>query len=400
MSVYERLGLEPIINVSGSVTRLGGAPLPPEVLDAFCEAAAECVPLESLQGIASTRIAAATGAEAGLVTSGAAAALTLGTAAILARYDLKRIEQLPHCAGFPCEFIVAREQRNGYDHAVRAAGARLVEAGFHEIIAGAGVRRCEAWEIEAAIGPETAGIFFVHDSDARPKLADVVSIAHARGLPVLVDAAGELPPRDNLTRIIASGADLVAFSGGKALRGPQATGILCGRRELIGSAALQMLDLDDHFELWSPPPQLIDKTRLRGLPRHGIGRGMKVSKEQIVALLEALRLFVDGAYDRQRADMRRHLERVAASLANRPVTTRLIVPADEQSAPTLEITLDETRLGRTAWEVCRRLRAGSPPVYVGHGQLDAGRLVIHPLHLNDARTETLIARLDVELGSA
>src|SRR6476619_3712944 len=113
--IYEQFGLEPIINVSGSVTRLGGAPMPAEVLDAFRAAAAESVPLDQLQGVASRIIAEITGAEAGLVTSGAAAALTLGTAAILTGYDLGRMERLPHCDGFSHEFIVPREQRNGYD---------------------------------------------------------------------------------------------------------------------------------------------------------------------------------------------------------------------------------------------------------------------------------------------
>src|SRR5262245_55317486 len=127
MSIYDRFGVTPIINASGSVTRLGGAPMPPAVLQAFQEAAGESVSLEQLQAAASRRIAEVTGAEAGLVTAGSAAALTLGTAAILAGNDLGRMEKLPHCDGFPDEFIVAREQRSGYDHAVRAAGARLVE---------------------------------------------------------------------------------------------------------------------------------------------------------------------------------------------------------------------------------------------------------------------------------
>src|SRR5262249_41370414 len=155
----------------------------------------------------------------------------------------------------PNEFVIAREQRNGYDHAVRAAGARLVEVGFHELVAGAGVRRVEAWEYEMAFGPQTAGVLYVHDAHARPSLRELVVTAHARGLPVLVDAAGELPPRSNLRDLVATGADLVVFSGGKAIRGPQATGILCGRRDLVGSAAVQMLDLDDHYELWEPPPE-------------------------------------------------------------------------------------------------------------------------------------------------
>ena len=396
MGIYESLGLEPIINVSGSVTRLGGAPMPAEVLDAFWDAAAESVPLDQLQGVASQIIAELTGAEAGLVTSGAAAALTLGAAAILTGYDLSRMERLPRCDGFPHEFVVPREQRNGYDHAVRAAGARLIEVGFHELVAGAGVRRCEGWEVEAAIGPQTAGVLYVYDEHGRPPLSEVVTLAHARGVPVLVDAAGELPPRANLRNIVASGADLVAFSGGKGIRGPQASGILCGKRELVAAAALQMLDMDDHFELWEPPPSLIDKSRLKGMPRHGIGRALKVSKEQIVALLTALRLFASGAYDRELTDMRRHLQRLAAGLADSPVKCSLIEPDDDQSPPRLEINVPPS-LGRTAFDVCRRLRRGSPSVYVGHGMLDGGKVVIHPLHLNESRTTELLRRLREEL---
>lgn len=397
MSIFDDLGIEPIINVSGMVTRLGGAPMPGPVLDAFRDAARECVPLDRLQGAASRLIAEATGAEAGLVTSGAAAGLTLGAAAILTGYDLARIEALPDCRGFPHEFVVAREQRNGYDHAVRAAGARLVEVGFHEPIAGAGVRRVEAWEYTAAFGPATAGVLYVKSPHARPELAEVVAAAHARGLPVLVDAAGELPPRSNLRALVETGADLVAFSGGKAIRGPQATGILCGRRDLVGAAALQMLDMDDHLALWDPPPELIDRARLAGLPRHGIGRGFKVAKEQIVALLAALRLFTQGDYDIERDAMKAHLDTVAAALAPLGVASRRVDPDDGERVPLLEITVDPATLGRSALDVCRSLRHGSPPVFVGHGLLDEGRLVINPLHLDVEKTATLVRRLCDEL---
>lgn len=398
MGIYEKLGIEPIINASGSVTRLGGAPMPRAVLDAFCEAAGESVPLEQLQAAASRRIAAATGAEAGLVTAGAAAALTLGAAAIMAGYDLRPMELLPHADGsFTDEFVVAREQRNGYDHAVRAAGARLVEVGFHEIVANAGVRRAEVWEYEAAFGPRTAGLLYVYAADSRPDLRQLVAVAHARGLPILVDAAGELPPRANLKSIIDSGADLVAFSGGKAIRGPQATGILCGRRDLISAAALQMLDMDDHFDLWEPPPEFIDKAKLRGMPRHGLGRGFKVSKEQIAALLKALELFAAGEYERERAMQGSHLQTIAAALEGCAAQTSLVDRGDDQPPPLLEIAVGETRLGRSAMEVCRRLRRGSPPCYVGHGKLSEGKLVINPLHLDDARTAALAARLRAEL---
>ena len=174
VSIYEQLGIEPIINASGAVTRLGGAPMSEAALAAFREAAAESVPLDRLQGAASKIIAEATGTEAGLVTAGAAAALTLGAAAMLTRDDLARMERLPRCEGFPDEIVVAREHRNGYDHAVRASGARLVEVGFHESASGAGVRRVEAWEYEAAFGPRTAGVFYVLTAGGRPPLADVV----------------------------------------------------------------------------------------------------------------------------------------------------------------------------------------------------------------------------------
>jgi D-glucosaminate-6-phosphate ammonia-lyase len=396
VGIYEDLGIEPIINASGAVTRLGGAPMSSDVLKAFCEAAQESVPIEQLQAAASKAIAAATGAEAGLVTAGAAAALTLGTAAILARYDLGRMDRLPNCEGFPNEFVVAREHRNSYDHAVRAAGARLVEIGFHEILSGAGVRRAEAWEYEAAFGPRTAGVLYVMIEGAQPPLEEVVRRAHAHHLPVLVDAAAELPPRANLKALISSGADLVAFSGGKGIRGPQATGILCGRRELVGSAALQMLDMDDHWQLWNAPNELFDRDKLAGMPRHGIGRGYKVAKEQIVSLLVALKQFASGEYDRELNGFRERLNTIVAALVNSPAACR-IDQDHEECLPILEIAIDEKSLGRTAFDVCRALRSGSPPCYVGHVGLPEGKLLINPLHLNDRRAAELARRLHEEL---
>ncbi|MEX2120563.1 MAG: aminotransferase class V-fold PLP-dependent enzyme [Pirellulales bacterium] len=393
MGVYEQLGLKTIVNASGAVTRLGGAPMEQAVLDALVEASAKSVPLEKLQAAASRRIAAATGTEAGLVTAGAASALTLGAAAILCGYDAARMEQLPHCQGFPHEFVVAREQRNGYDHAVRAAGARLVEVGFHEQVANAGVRRAEAWEYATAFGPGTAGVLYVYGPNARPPLAEVVAAAHARGLSVLVDAAGELPPRSNLKSIAASGADLVAFSGGKAIRGPQGTGILCGRRDLIGSAALQLLDMDDHYRLWEPPAELIDRTRLTGMPRHGIGRAHKVAKEQIVALLTALELFTGGHYDRKLAGYRDCLRTIVDALANSPAQCKVIDPDDGETIPLLEIAIDESAEGGSALDVCRNLRSGEPPCYVGQGRLDEGRLTINPLHLDRQAAMLLATRI-------
>jgi L-seryl-tRNA(Ser) seleniumtransferase len=397
MGIYDSLGLEPIINASGAVTRLGGAPMPAAVLDAYRQASEQWVPLERLQAAASKVIAEATSTEAGLVTAGAAAALTLGTAAILSGNDLAKMERLPDTTGFPHEIIVAREQRTGYDHAVRAAGARLVEVGLDEARAGAGVRRAETWEYEAAIREDTVGILYVYSSDAHPPLKQLVARAHAHDLPVLVDAAGQLPPRENLSLASASGADLVAFSGGKAIRGPQSTGILCGRRDLVASAALQMLDMDEHFELWEPPAELIDRDQLPGLPRHGIGRAMKVSKEEIVALITALSMFAAGQYDRQFEIQRQCLEAIRARVSPPSTQYATVLIADDQPAPIMEIQLAQN-CPNSAVELCRRLRGGSPPIYVGHGKLHNGILVIDPLCLSLQDAELVGQRLHQELS--
>ncbi len=396
MGVYEKLGVTPIINASGAVTRLGGAPMSQAVLEAYREAAGQSVPLEQLQAAASRVIARITGAEAGLVTAGAAAALTLGAAAVLAGYDVARMARLPDCEGLPHEFVVAREHRNGYDHAVRASGARLVEVGLDDLRSGAGVRRVEAWEYEVAFSPRTAGVLYVLTEGALPPLAEVVRRAHAHALPVLVDAAGELPPRDNLRSVLLTGADLVCFSGGKAIGGPQATGILCGRRELVASAALQMLDMDDHFELWDPPADWIDRSKLLGMPRQGIGRAFKVSKEQIAALLVALEAFAAGDGNARVTQCLRLLDTIAGALNSVCARCRIVEGHDE-CLPILEIAIDEQALGRNAFEVCKALRAGTPPCYVGHAALGEGKLLVNPMHLDDKSAGALASRLEREL---
>jgi L-seryl-tRNA(Ser) seleniumtransferase len=397
MHVYERLGIEPIINATGAVTRLGGAPMSGEVIEALAGAARCAVPVEQLQGVASQRIAEATGTEAGLVTAGASAALMLGSAAMLAGLDPSRMELLPLVRDFPHEIVVARAHRNGYDHAVRASGARLVEVGYDEVGAGAGVRRTEAWEYAAAFGPLTAGVLYVLGDHTSPALDHVVEVAHRHARPVLVDAAGELPPRDNLKAISATGADLVAFSGGKAIRGPQSTGILCGRRDLVASALLQMVDMDEHFELWDPPVHLIDKSRLSGIPRQGIGRALKVANEEIVALLTALDLFLSDDHAGAARDAEECLHIVASELRNVPACCALLPPARTECLPMLEVTVEVTESARAALEICRRLRRGKPPIYVGHAALAQGKLLVHPLCLNATTARQVGQRLREEL---
>jgi len=392
MGVYEEFGVRTIISVSGTSTRVGGALMPPEVVEAMAEASADSVSMTELQAAASRYIAQVTGAEAGYVTAGASAALTLGAAAIMAGMDPALMDQLPRTRSMRNQFIISREHRSGYDHAIRLAGARLVEVGMDEQRSGAGVRRTEAWEYEAAVTDKTAGIAYTATQDSQPPLEQVIEVARAHELPVLVDAAGQLPPISNLRAFVETGADLVAISGGKAMRGPQSSGILCGRKEYIASAALQQLDMDEHFDIWDPPEDFIPKGNLAGIPHHGIGRGFKVSKEEVIGLLTALKLFSEGGYGPNYEEQQRHLEYIVDGLSGLPVEPRVIVPVEE-GYPLLHLVLDAETLGMSGFDISQRLKSGDPGIFVNERLLAEDTLVVHPLNLDQTRTEVLTRKL-------
>ena len=385
---YEDLGVVPIINACGTVTRLGGAPLDTAALAAYASAAQQSVAIEELQIAVSQQLSQWLDCEAGLIASGAAAALTLGTAAILAGTDIARMEALPATTQFPNELLIASDQRSGYDHAVRAAGAKIVAVGMNEVVSGAGVRRVEPWEYAAAITEQTAGILYVQTDSSRPLLADVIRVAKEHGLPVLVDAAGEIPPVENLKRLVDLGADLVAFSGGKAMRGPQATGLLLGTRTLVGSALLQMLDMDDHPTLWTAPAEFFGAGEVVGMPRHGIGRGLKVSKESIMAVMTALEKFLGPEQSNLMNVWHEMLQRISAALHAAGVVAELI--AHENQVPRLNVKVNPEQ---DAFEVCQCLRSSSPRVFVGHSRLDEGLLVINAMAVRENEIEPLIAAL-------
>jgi len=393
-NIYERLGVRTIINGQGPATRLSGGIMPPEVAQAMAEASRHCVDIAELQAAASRIIAEATGAEAGLVTSGAAAGLMLGTAACVTGLDPGRMNRLPDTRGMKDEVVVARSQRNFYDHAVRAAGVRLVEVGIADRFSGAGVRDCEAWEIADAIAAQTAAVLHVASAWSRPSLPETVAAAHGRGVPVIVDAAAQLPPAGNLRRFIAEGADLVVFSGGKALRGPQASGILCGRRDLVAAAALQMLDQDTRPELWLPPVDFIDRGKLPGAPQHGIGRVCKVGKEEIVGLLTALRLFIAENPAERRRRWMALMGALASALDGLPnCRVALIDDPAHDDMPLVDVTLDRRASNRSALDLARELQTGSPAIYVNAGRLDDGILRFGPMCLAEADPPRIAARL-------
>lgn len=369
--IFERFGITPIINAYGTNTRLSAGPLSDEVADAMREAASASVDILDLQAAACREIKRATGAEAGFVTSGASAALLLAAAACLTRLDAGAMNRLPATREGRCEFLISRSQRNMYDRAIETAGGRLVDIGIPDRVSGAGVRDASAAEFADAITQRTAGILHVAQPHAEPPLAEIAAVAREAGLPLIVDAAAQLPPADNLRRYFEQGADLVAFSGGKAIGGPQASGILAGRGALVASALAQMLDLDLPAAQFRAPEEFAALAQLAFFPRTGIGRSCKVGREEVMGLLVALRRFSseDTATRRARWQARLEVVRAASGL-------------DFEAAMAGEVPLLLLR-APDAVAIEARLRAGTPAVHVHPGRLREGILTINPISLHE-----------------
>ena len=380
MGIVGGLGLRPIVNASGPATRVGGHRMHPEVIAAMAEAAALHFAIDELQEHASGIIAQATGAQAGFVSAGASSGLTLAAAAAIAGTDPVLMDRLPHTDGIPNEILVQRGHRNAYDHALRAAGAHLVDVGTQGYPGGG---RTHAWQIEAAIGPRTVAIAYpVQNAPGTVSLPKVIEIAHRHDLPVIIDAAASLPPAANLRRYIAEGADLVSYSGGKSIGGPQASGILCGRADLILAAALQQLDMDVDARTWRYR-SMIDSGEIPGPPHHGIARSMKVGKETIVGLLVALQRFINADEAAELARQERLLQHIADLLSRAgsgngtgwPAVTLRHPPVDGRIPfPVLAVDFGGPVAADRAAAAARVLQSGNPPVYVSELWLDQGQL--------------------------
>lgn len=382
-----------IVNAAGTLTHLGGTLMKPETVQAMADTSAHFFDMAELQAWASEVIADVTGAEAGYVTSGAAAALTLAAAACIAGLNPRIMEELPSTQARN-EIIIARPHRNSYDHALRAAGAKLVEVGFDDRAAGAGIRGPEVWEFEAAITDRTCAFAYVASGSATVPLDELTTMAHSFHLPVIVDAANQLPPPTNLRRFVQQGADLVAFSGGKAVRGPQSTGFLAGRLELMSSVALQNLDLDLSLNTWSPPSGLILLDEVKGLPRHGIGRGFKVGKEEIVGLVSALTSYVRQDHESEVRRWRKTLELIANRLEEIETVEVRLSPEDHSGrVPVAEVRFEKTRLHRSALEISRELASGRPRIMLNEGKAHEGILLIDPFNLDTEGAEAVVSRL-------
>lgn len=371
--IYRKLGVRPVIHASGTTTRYGGTLLRPEALEAMREASQALVNLDELNEAAGAAIARMLGAEAAFVTAGASSGLILQAAACIAGDDPAKITRLPDVSGMRNEIIIQRAHRFAYDQAYRVAGGTLVEIGL--------ARRTQPFELEDAITERTAAVAYLISPFTSPpgilSLEQVIAVAHRRSVPVIVDAASMLPPRENLTKFLRLGADLVSLSGGKGIRGPQSTGILAGRRDLVRAAALN------------------------ASPNQALGRAAKTSKEEIAGLVTALEIFI--AED-EKAEMKRYHDVCATivdGLSDIP-GLRGVVEHDavNRVIPHAVFYFTGDWIGPSGHVVQVALAQGDPHIYVQQGPHQGGyadEIAIDPINLQPGDDAVIITRLREEL---
>lgn len=386
-SIYAQFGVRPVINGVGPATRLGGSILDDEVLAAMAQATREYVKIDELQDAAGRYIAEITGAESGYVTSGAAAGLALSAAACMTGLDPVKINRLPDARGMKNEIIIHRTHRYDYDHAFRSVGATLVEVGFPDAI--------HPYELESAITSNTAAVaYFPTPNRPALPLPLAAEIAHRHGVPVIVDAALEVPPVENLRTFIDQGADLVVISGGKALRGPQASGFIAGKADLIRAIGFHNQDMDVHPETWTYRG-MIAAGEVTGPPHHGIGRQMKVGKEEIIGLLVALQRYLAQDHAAEHAGWLARMEALQAGLSRLPGVCVEIVGAFSRSGsvPCAAIKLDEAALGISAYQVLEALQEGEPRIFLNEERAWNGVIGVNPMSLRDVDVAVVVERL-------
>lgn len=342
--VYQELGVRPIINAAGTITMFGGSLMPPEVVSAWRLASQSFVNLPELQTRIGERIAKLLDVEAALVTTGAAGGILLGTAAALTYREPARIPLLPLSPELGIEVVRQKSHRACYDNQVTACGVRLVDVETRE-------------ELEGAIHERTALLFSynIHEADGQIPQAEWLEVARRRQVPTLLDAAADTPPPESLMKYTRMGFDMVVFSGGKAIRGPQDTGLLLGRKDLIEAAQ-------------------------RNTSPHcgNIGRGMKVGKEDMIALWAAVERFVTLDHEAERREWNGRIERIVEALGNLPsLTAETVVPPIANRVPHLLLRWDETRIRLTPDQVMQALAAGEPSIVTArvHGTGSDGFLI-------------------------
>ncbi len=354
---FRELGVRPFINAAGTYTAMTASLMPREVMEAIKYASEQYVMLDELHDKAGARLASLLHCEGVMITSGAAAALTLGTAAVLTGTDRQKIVALPNLAGMKSEVITQKTHRFGYDHAVRNAGVTIVEVETRA-------------ELERAISPRTAMMLFYNANNFVGKIQDeeFAQLGRKHGIPTLNDCAADVPPVENLWKHTKMGFDLVAFSGGKGIRGPQSAGLLLGRKDLIAAA------------------------RLNGPPNSdSIGRGLKVNKEEMLGMLVAVEFYLKKDHDRERRDFDDRAETIRKAVTAVPgVKAEVFVPEVANHVPHIRISWDAGSKGSTAATAVQAMRDGDPSIGV---RAEDNALVIGVWMMRDGEDKIVARRL-------
>jgi uncharacterized pyridoxal phosphate-dependent enzyme len=358
---FKELGVRPFINAAGTYTAMTASLMPPEVMGAINYASKYYVMLDDLHDRVGERIAKLVRAEAAMVTSGAASALTLGTAAVLTGTDRQKIGDLPNLATMKSEVIIQKAHRFGYDRAIRNCGVRLVEVETRD-------------DLERAVNDKTAMMLFYNNNNKEGRIQDeeFAQLGIKHGVPTLNDAAADVPPLENLWKYTAMGFDLVAFSGGKGIRGPQSAGLLLGKKPLIAAA------------------------RMNGSPNgNAIGRGMKVNKEEMVGMLAALELFVSKDHARDEREYERRADEIRRSAISVPgVKAEIFVPEVANHVPHVRVTWDPASKPLKAAGVVRAMQEGEPSIAI---RSEGESLVIGVWMMQPGEEKIVARRLRQEL---
>jgi len=368
-NIYESIGVRPLINCKGTFTIITGSLTLPEVKKAMDEASRYFVNLDELMEAVGRRLAELTGAEWGIVTAGCAAAMTVGTCACIAGSSPEKIQRLPNLEGLKDEVIIPKHSRNVYDHAIRMVGPKIVTVD-------------DVAALERAIGPRTAMVYVLAGPDDTGPfgLEPIAAVARRFGVPVFVDAAAEgLTPEVHLKR----GADLVGYSGGKAIRGPQCAGLLLGRKDLCQAA-------------W-----------INSAPHHAFGRSQKVGKEEVIGMLTAVEMWYKRDHAAEWKTWESWLDEISRTVTRVPGVTTGIIQPDSLSnrSPSLEIKWDGTKLGISGQQVFDLLLDGSPRIqlYTSKGTIRSGlaesSVSIFPWMMQPGEAKIVADRLSGVLAS-
>ena len=367
-SIYKEIGVTPIINAGGTKSAYGGSKMSDEVLEAIREASRSFVSMIELNKKIGEYIARITGAEAGMVTSGAASGTVLSIAACMTGTDISKIRRLPDSTGMKNELIIQKIHRGAYSHMYTFSGAKFVEIGnFNE---------CLEEELEGAITEKTVAMGYLFGPRVPRSgltFSKVIEIAHKYKIPVIVSAAAMLPPKKNLSKYIQEGADLVVFSGGKMIHGPQATGLLFGKRSLVEAALAN------------------------ASPNHAIGRPHKVSKEDMVGLYAALKSYIEIDEEKMFKNFIHLLQPIIKALSDiKGIKAEIIHDEINHHVPVIVIQFDPEWLGPSGAEISTILLQKNPRIFIQYFK-ELGHLVVNPVSLQDGENEIVAMRLREEL---